>query len=83
MKVLFKVSNGSQSHLADVTNDMPCEEIKNIKGIKIKEFKKTTRYYEDKVITINKNLDNAMNDFEEKMKSTKNTLINKEYVKSF
>ena len=51
------------------------------KHIKIKEFKKTTRYYEDKVITINKNLDNVMNDFEEKMKTTKNTLIDKDYVK--
>ncbi len=48
---------------------------------KVKEFKKTTRYYEDKVTTINKNLDNAMNEFEEKMKTTKNTLIDKEYVK--
>lgn len=51
------------------------------KHIKIKEFKKTTRYYENKVTTINKNLDNAMNDFEEKMKTTKNTIIDKEYVK--
>lgn len=51
------------------------------KHIKIKEFKKTTRYYENKVETINKNLDNAMNDFEEKMKTTKNTLIDKDYVK--
>ena len=51
------------------------------KHIKIKEFKKTTRYYEDKVITINKNLDNVMNDFEEKMKTTKNTLMDKDYVK--
>lgn len=51
------------------------------KHIKIKEFKKTTRYYEDKIITINKNLDNVMNDFEEKMKTTKNTLIDKDYVK--
>ncbi|MCI8498631.1 MAG: hypothetical protein HFG33_04450 [Bacilli bacterium] len=48
---------------------------------KVKEFKKTTRYYEDKVTTINKSLDNAMNEFEEKMKTTKNTLIDKEYVK--
>ena len=32
------------------------------KHIKIKEFKKTTKYYENKVETINKNLDNAMND---------------------
>lgn len=51
------------------------------KHIKIKEFKKTTKYYENKVTTINKNLDNAMNDFEEKMKTTKNTLIDKDYVK--
>ena len=52
------------------------------KNIKIKEFKKTTRYYENKTNTINKRLDNAMNDFEEKMKTTKNTLlINKDYVK--
>ena len=52
-----------------------------LKHIKIKEFKKTTKYYENKVETINKNLDNAMNDFEEKMQTTKNTLIDKEYVK--
>lgn len=51
------------------------------KHIKIKEFKKTTRYYENKTQTINKNLDNAMNEFEEKMKTTKNTIIDKEYVK--
>ena len=51
------------------------------KHIKIKEFKKTTRYYEDKVTSINKSLDNTMNDFEEKMKTTKNTLIDKDYVK--
>lgn len=48
---------------------------------KVKEFKKTTRYLENKVITINKGLDNAVNDFEEKMKTTKNTFIDKEYVK--
>ena len=47
---------------------------------KVKEFKKTTRYYENKVETINKRLDNAMTDFEEKMKTTKNTIIDKEYV---
>ncbi len=51
------------------------------KHIKIKEFKKTTRYYEGKVNNINKNLDNAMSDFEEKMKTTKNALIDKDYVK--
>ena len=48
---------------------------------KVKEFKKTTRYFEEKVTTINKGLDNAISDFEEKMKTTKNTLIDKEYVK--
>jgi hypothetical protein len=37
MKVLFKVSNGSQSHLVDVTNDIARDEIKEIKEIKIKE----------------------------------------------
>jgi len=51
------------------------------KHIKIKEFKKTTRYYENKADTLNKNLDNAMNEFEEKMKTTKSTIIDKEYVK--
>ena len=48
---------------------------------RVKEFKKTTRYLENKVITINKGLANAVNDFEEKMKTTKNTFIDKEYVK--
>lgn len=48
---------------------------------KVKDFKKTTRYYENKVEVINKNLDNAMNDFEEKMKTTKNSFIDKDYVK--
>lgn len=41
------------------------------KHIKIKEFKKTTRYYEDKIATINKSIDNAMNDCKEKMKTPK------------
>ncbi len=53
----------------------------NAKHQKVREFKKTTRYYENKALTINKRLDNAMNDFEEKMKTTKNTIIDKEYVK--
>lgn len=43
----------------------------NAKHQKVKEFKKTTRYYENKVDVINKNLDNAMNNLEEKMKTTK------------
>ncbi len=53
----------------------------NAKHQKVREFKKTTRYYENKVEVINKRLENAMNDFEEKMKTTKNTIIDKEYVK--
>ena len=50
------------------------------KHIKIKEFKKTTRYYEDKVNTINKSLDNAMNDLEEKMKTTKTIPFYKKHI---
>ena len=78
------------SQLQDIYNDRLREKgydlergIKgsNAKHQKVREFKKTTRYYENKVETINKRLDNAMNDFEEKMKTTKNTIIDKEYVK--
>ena len=50
------------------------------KHIKVKEFKKTTRYLEDKVTTLNKNLDNAMNEFEDKMKTTKNVPFDKKHV---
>lgn len=50
------------------------------KHIKIKEFKKTTRFYEDKVTTINTKLDNAMNEFENKMKTTKSIPFNKTHV---
>lgn len=50
------------------------------KHIKIKEFKKTTRYYEEKVTTINKSLDNAMNDLEEKMKNTKTIPFDKKHI---
>ena len=78
------------SQLQDIYNDRLREKgydlergIKgsNAKHQKVREFKKTTRYYENKVETINKRLDSAMNDFEEKMKTTKNTIIDKEYVK--
>ena len=51
------------------------------KHIKMKEFKKATGYYEDKVSAINKNLDNAMQELEEKMKTTKNSIIDREYIK--
>ncbi len=53
----------------------------NREHLKTKELKKTTRYYETKAQTINKDLDKAMNDFNEKMKTTKNTIFDKEYVK--
>lgn len=49
--------------------------------LKTKELKKTTHYYENKTQIINKNLDKAINDLNEKMKTTKNTIFDKEYVK--
>lgn len=52
----------------------------NAKHQKVREFKKTTRYYENKVDAINKNLDNAMNNLEEKMKTTKNVPFDKKHV---
>ena len=52
----------------------------NAKHQKVREFKKTTRYYENKVDVINKNLDNAMNNLEEKMKTAKNIPFNKTHV---
>lgn len=55
--------------------------VNNAKHQKIKDLKKTTKYYEKKVETVNKRLDNAIIDFEEKMKTSKNTLIDKDYIK--
>ena len=52
----------------------------NRKHLKTKELKKVTRYYENKVNVINTRIDNAMNEFEEKMKTTKNILFNKTHV---
>ena len=52
----------------------------NAKHQKTKELKKTTRYYENKVKVINRGIDNAMNEFEEKMKTTKNIPFNKTHV---
>ena len=52
----------------------------NAKHQKTKELKKTTRYYENKVKVINTKIDNAMNEFEEKMKTTKNIPFNKIHV---
>lgn len=52
----------------------------NVKHQKTKELKKTTRYYENKVKVINTRIDVAMNEFEEKMKTTKNIPFNKTHV---
>lgn len=52
----------------------------NRKHLKTKELKKVTRYYENKVNVINTRIDNAMNEFEEKMKTTKNIPFNKTHV---
>ena len=52
----------------------------NAKHQKTKEFKKTTRYYENKVDVINSKLDKAMSNFEEKMQTTKNIPFNKTHV---
>ena len=52
----------------------------NRKHLKTKELKKITRYYENKVKVINTRIDNAMNKFEEKMKTTKNIPFNKTHV---
>lgn len=52
----------------------------NAKHQKTKELKKTTRYYENKVKVINTRIDNAMNVFEEKMKTTKNIPFSKTHV---
>ena len=49
--------------------------------LKTKELKKTTRYYENKVDAINKGLDKAITDLDEKIKTNKNTIFDKEYVK--
>lgn len=77
------------SQLQDIYNDRLREKgydlergIKgsNAKHQKVKKFKKTTRYYENKALTINKKLDNAMSDFEERMKTTKNIPFDKKHV---
>lgn len=52
----------------------------NAKHQKTKELKKTTRYYENKVKVINTRIDIAVNEFEEKMKTTKNIPFNKTHV---
>ena len=47
---------------------------------KVKELKKTTRYYEQKVKVVNTKIDEAMKDFNEKQKTTKNIPFNKTHV---
>ena len=53
----------------------------NVQHQNVKELKKTTKYYENKVGALDKKLDNAINNFESKMQTTKNILFDKEYVK--
>ena len=47
---------------------------------KVKELKKTTRYYEQKVDVLNSKIDEAMKEFNEKQKTTKNIPFNKTHV---
>ena len=47
---------------------------------KVKEFKKTTRYYEQKVNNLNCRLDNAINNFENNMQTTKNIPFDKKHI---
>ena len=49
--------------------------------LSIKEFKKVNRILEQKINIRNNRLDKVMDDFNEKMKTTKNTIIDKDYVK--
>lgn len=49
--------------------------------LKTKKLKKITRYYENKVETIDKNLEQAIRDLNDKMKSSKNTIFGNEYIK--
>ena len=51
------------------------------KHIKIKEYKRVTKKLNQELNVKNDRLDKAVNDFEDKMKSTKNILFDKEYVK--
>ena len=47
---------------------------------KVKELKKTTRYYEQKVKVVNTKIDEAMKKFNEKQKTIKNIPFNKTHV---
>ena len=79
---LSQLQDKYHERLVDVGFDLE----RGIKGssrehLKTKELKKTTQYYENKTQIINKNLDKAINDLNEKMKTTKNTIFDKEYIK--
>ena len=78
---LSKLQDKYHKRLTEKGYDLECG-IKgsNAKHQKTKELKKTTRYYENKVKVINTKIDNAMNEFEEKMKTTKNIPFNKTHV---
>ena len=47
---------------------------------KVRDFKKTTRYYEQKVEVLNSKIDEAMKEFNEKQKTTKNIPFSKTHV---
>ena len=47
---------------------------------KVRDLKKTTRYYEQKVEVLNSKIDEAMKEFNEKQKTTKNIPFNKTHV---
>ena len=47
---------------------------------KVRELKKITRYYEQKVESLNSKIDEAMKEFSEKQKTTKNIPFNKTHV---
>ena len=47
---------------------------------KVRELKKTTRYYEQKVEVLNSKIDEAVKEFNEKQKTTKNIPFNKTHV---
>ncbi len=47
---------------------------------KVRDFKKSTRYYEQKVEVLNSKIDEAMKEFNEKQKTTKNIPFNKTHV---
>ena len=51
------------------------------KHIKMKDYKAINNKLEQNLTIRNEKLENALNEFEENMKTTKNTLIDKDYVK--